>query len=294
MEHLHLLSGNHREFIQFNIISSPHSPVVLGLALLKLHKLLIDWSYAKFVSWSPFCHSTCLQSACSKKEIAVSPVSPVAPEVPDLSSIPTAYNYLGEVFSKQRALSLPPHHPYDCAIEMFPGAPLSSSRTICPFQRVRAWSHTSRTLIITAGIIRPSSFPVGAVFFLVSKKDRNVRPCIDFRGLNNITVKNKYPLPLINSAFETLQGATIISKLDLRNAYHLVRIREEDEWKKAFSTPLGHFEYLVMSFGLTYAPAVFQTLLNDVLRDFINRSVYVYIYDILVFSRNIEEHVIQM
>lgn len=99
----------------------------------------------------------------------------------------------------------------------------------------------------------------------MDKKDKTLRPCIDYCGLNNITIKNKYPLPLLTSAFEPLQGSVIFSKLDLRNAYHLVRIREGDEWKTAFNTPMGHFEYLVMPFSLTNAPAVFQALVNDVL-----------------------------
>ena len=142
---------------------------------------------------------------------------------------------------------------------------------------------------LSAGIIRPSSSPVGAGFFFVGK-DGSLRPCIDYRGLNTITVKNRYPLPLISSAFVPLHGAVVFSKLDLRNAYHLVRIREGDEWKTAFNTPLGHFEYLVMPFGLTNAPAVFQSLVNDVLRDMLNRSVFVYIDDILIFSRSVEEH----
>lgn len=97
-------------------------------------------------------------------------------------------------------------------------------------------------------------------------------------GLDNITVKSKYPLPLINSA-----------KLDLRDAYHLVRIREGDEWKMAFNTPLGHFEYLVRPFGLTNAPAVFQALINDVPRDFLNHFVFVYLCDILIFSQNMTD-----
>ena len=141
-----------------------------------------------------------------------------------------------------------------------------------------------------AGIIHPSSSPVGAGFFFISKKDKSLRPCIDYRGLNDITVKNKYPLPLISSAFVPLHGASVFSKLDLRNAYHLVRIREGDEWKTAFNSPLGHYEYLVMPFGLTNAPAVFQSLVNDVLRDMLNFTVFVYIDDILIFSRSMEEH----
>lgn len=125
----------------------------------------------------------------------------------------------------------------------------------------------------------------------MGKKDGSLCPCIDFRGLNTITVKNSYPLPLLNSAFTPLQGATIFTTLDLRSAYHLVRIREGDEWKTAFNTPLGHFEYLVMPFGLTNVPAVFQNLINDILRDKLNRFVFVYLDDILIYSRSLEEHV---
>lgn len=124
----------------------------------------------------------------------------------------------------------------------------------------------------------------------MDKKDKSLRPCIDFRGLNKITVKNKYPLPLISSVFTPLCGSTVFTKLDLGNAYHLVRIREGDEWKTAFNTPLGHFEYLVMPFRLTNAPAVFQNLVNDVLRDMLGRFVFVYLDDILIFSKNVEEH----
>ncbi|KAL2102663.1 hypothetical protein ACEWY4_001831 [Coilia grayii] len=118
---------------------------------------------------------------------------------------------------------------------------------------------------LAAGIVRPSSSPDGAGFFFVGKKDGLLHPCIDYRGLNDVTVKNRYPLPLLTSAFELLQGATVFTKLDLRNAYHLVCIREGDEWKTAFNTPTGHYGYLVMPFGLTNAPAVFQGLVNDVL-----------------------------
>uniref|UniRef100_A0A674P365 Gypsy retrotransposon integrase-like protein 1 n=1 Tax=Takifugu rubripes TaxID=31033 RepID=A0A674P365_TAKRU len=143
---------------------------------------------------------------------------------------------------------------------------------------------------LASGLIRPSSSPVGAGFFFV-QKDGTLRPCIDYRSLNEITIKNKYPLPLLDAAFAPLHRAKVFSKLDLRSAYHLVRIREGDEWKTAFNTPLGHFEYLVMPFGLTNAPAVFQALINDVLRDMLNKFIFVYLDDILIFSESEEEHV---
>ena len=103
---------------------------------------------------------------------------------------------------------------------------------------------------IASGIIRPSSSPVAAGFSFVAKEDGSLKPCIDYRLLNNITVKNKYPIPPLSATFESLTHATIFTKLDLRNVYHLVRICEGDEWKE-FNTHLRHFKYLVMPFGLT-------------------------------------------
>ncbi len=208
-----------------------------------------------------------------------------------LADVPEAYHDLRAVFSKSRASSLPPHRPYDCAIDLLPG-------TSPPKGRLYSLSRPEREAMeryihdsLVAGIIRPSSSPAGAGFFFVEKKDGSLRPCIDYRGLNDITVKNRYPLPLMSSAFELLQGATIFTKLDLRSAYHLVRIREGDEWKTAFNTHTGHFEYLVMPFGLSNSPAVFQALINDVLRDMVDRFVFVYLDNILIFSQNERDHV---
>ncbi|CAJ1074290.1 hypothetical protein L3Q82_007477 [Xyrichtys novacula] len=150
------------------------------------------------------------------------------------------------VFSKEQSLVLPPHRPYDCAIDLLPGAPLPSSRLYNLSRPEREAMEEYIQDSLTSGLIRPSSSPLAAGFLFVKKKDSSLRPCIDFPRLNEITIKNKYSLPLINPSFEPLCKATIFSKLDLRNAYHLVRIREGDEWKTAFKTPMGHFEYLVM------------------------------------------------
>ena len=195
---------------------------------------------------------------------------------PDLSLVPPIYHDLGEVFSKCRALTLPPYRPYDCAIDLLPGAPLPEREAMEKYIKDS----------LSAGLMRPSSSTVGAGFFFVAKKDKSLRPCIDFRGLNNITVEPCPSSVLHSSCCRALQS----SLLDLRNAYHLSRICEGDEWKTAFNTPHSHFEYLVMPFSLTNAPAMFQNLVNDVLRDFLNRSVFVYLDTILIFSRNQEEH----
>lgn len=266
-----LLSGNHHKTISLYLIPSPLSPLVLGLPWLKLHNPHIDWATLSIVNWSLFCHSHCLHSAIPTTVTS----KPVPPKPVDLTSVPSEYHDLQEVFSKDRAPSLPPHRHYDCAIDLLPGAPLPSSRLYNISRPEREAMETYITDSVATGLIRPSRSPLGAGFFFVDKKDKTLRPCIDFRGLNDITVKNKYPLPLIDSAFGFLHQATIFSKLDLRKAYHLVRIKEGEEWKTAFKTPLGHFEYLVMPFGLTNAPAVFQALINDVLRDMLNRFVFV-------------------
>ena len=139
---------------------------------------------------------------------------------------------------------------------------------------------------LASGLIRPSSSPAAAGFF-VEKKNKSLRPCIDYRGLNKITIKNKYPIPLISSAFSSLQKCHFFTKLDLRNTYHLIPIKEGDEWKTVFNTHRGHYEYLVMPFGLTKAPAVFQGLINDVLWDFLNKFLYMYLDDILIFFLHI-------
>uniref|UniRef100_A0A3B4GQD0 Gypsy retrotransposon integrase-like protein 1 n=1 Tax=Pundamilia nyererei TaxID=303518 RepID=A0A3B4GQD0_9CICH len=265
------LSGNHSEHLSLFLFKSPDAPLVLGYPWLQQHNPQIDWAAGRISGWSGQCHALCLRSATFSATVAGS-AEPVAP--PDLSGVPPEYHDLAQVFCKDKASSLPPHRPYDCGIDLFPDS--------------MEWYINDS---LAAGIIRPSTSPLGAGFFFVAKKDRFLQPCIDFRGLNKITIKNKYPLPLLASAFELLQGATVFSKLDLCNAYHLVRIREGDEWKTAFNTHLGHFEYLVMPFGLTNAPAVFQAMINDVLRDLINHCVFVYLDDILVFSRSPAEHV---
>ena len=216
------------------------------------------WKH-EILGWSTRCDTRCLQEAHS-------PATQVE-AVPNLAKVPVEYQDLKEVFCKSRATCLPPHRPYDCAIKLKSGTTPPRGRLFSMSRPETAAMEKYLSESLTAGIICPSSSPTGAGFFFVGKKDGSLRPCIECRGSNEITVKNPYPLPLMTSAFELLQGASVFTMLDLRNDYHLVCIREGDEWKTAFNTPTGYWEYLVMPFGLTNAPAVFQTLINDILRD---------------------------
>jgi hypothetical protein len=143
--------------------------------------------------------------------------------------------------------------------------------------------------LLEKGFIRPSSSPWGCPAIFVKKKDQTLRMCVDYRPLNGVTIKNKYPLPRIDILFDQLTGARVFSKIDLRSGYHQIRIRPEDIPKTAFTTWYGLFEYLVMSFGLTNAPAHF-TLMNSVFMPELDKFVMVFIDDILIYSKNEEEH----
>ena len=289
----------HVEWCRFFLIDSPREPLVLGYPWLKTHSPQFNWRRGVLVAWGPECEGTCSGElprghGVHRTMVQGSPkLSQVVPEV-DLASLPQQYHDLREVFSKSKASTLPPHRPYDMAVDLLPGTmpprgrlyPLSVPETRAMEEYIQE--------ALGNGLITTSTSPASAGFFFVPKKDGGLRPCIDYRGLNKVTVKNKYPLPLMSTAFDLLRGAKVFSKLDLRNAYHLVRIRSGDEWKTAFSTPSGHYEYKVMPFGLSNCPSVFQALVNDVLREMINRCVFVYLDDILVFSKDLESHVQQV
>ena len=144
--------------------------------------------------------------------------------------------------------------------------------------------------LLSKGLIEPSSSPFASPILFVRKKDGTLRMCIDYRGLNKLTVKNKYPLPRIDDLLDHLQGSTVFSSLDLMSGYHQLRIDPEDIPKTAFRSPMGLYQYKVLPFGLANAPAIFQSAMNKVFSDYMFKFVVVYLDDILVFSRNEEEH----
>ncbi|GJS39796.1 putative reverse transcriptase domain-containing protein [Tanacetum coccineum] len=140
------------------------------------------------------------------------------------------------------------------------------------------------------GFIRPSFSPWGASVLFVKKMDGSFRMCIDYRELNKLRVKNRYPLPRIDDLFDQLQRSSVYSKIDLRSGYHQLRVREEDIPKTAFRTRYGHYEFQVMSFGLTNASAVFMDLINWVCKSYLDKFVIVFIDDILIYSKSKQEH----
>ncbi|GJS83928.1 putative reverse transcriptase domain-containing protein [Tanacetum coccineum] len=185
---------------------------------------------------------------------------------------------------------LPPARQVEFQIDLVPGAaPVARA----PYRLAPAEMQELSTQLqelSDRGFIRPSSSPWGAPVLFVKKKDGSFRMCIDYRELNKLTVKNRYPLPRIDDLFDQLQGSRVYSKIDLRSGYHQLRVREEDISKTAFRTRYGHYEFQVMPFGLTNAPAVFMDLMNRVCKPYLDRFVIVFIDDILIYSKSRKEH----
>ncbi|CAA0811205.1 Uncharacterized mitochondrial protein AtMg00860, partial [Striga hermonthica] len=184
----------------------------------------------------------------------------------------------------------PPDRQVEFTIDLVPGAGPVSKAPYCMAPKELQELKAQFQELLKLGFIRPSVSPWGAPVLFVKKKDRSMRMCIDYRELNTLTVKNKYPLPRIEDLFDQLRGAIVFSKMDLRSGYHQLKIRESNISKIAFRTRYGHYEFVVMPFGLSNAPAVFMDLMNRVFHPYLDQFVIVFIDDILVYSRDIDQH----
>jgi hypothetical protein len=208
-----------------------------------------------------------------------------------LSRIPKQYHKFLSLFDPKTAKKLPHHRSFNHAIDLEPG-------TTVPWGPIYSCSKTELQELqkyleemLATGKIVPSKSPgVARILFVPKAHGRGLRICVDYRGLNKITVKNRYPLPLMDELRDRVQGAKIFSKIDLKAGYNLIRIKEGEEWKIAFCTWHGHYEYKVMPFGLANAPATFQAMMNEFLREFLDLGVVCYLDDILIYSKNEKEH----
>jgi hypothetical protein len=194
-----------------------------------------------------------------------------------------------DIFQEELSV-MPPDRDIEFLIELLPGTPPISKR---PYRMpVNELVELKKQIaeLQAKGFIRPSSSPWGAPILFVEKKDGTQRMCVDYRLLNEVTIKNKYPLPRIEDLFDQMKGASVFSKIDLRSGYHQLKIRESDILKITFRTRYGLYEYTVMSFGLTNAPVYFMYLMDKVFMEYLDRFVVVFIDDILIFSKMMEEH----
>ena len=202
-------------------------------------------------------------------------------------AIPAEYLDFEDVFSKESVAILSEHTEINThAIDLEEGKqpPYGPIYSLGPVEL-----ETLKTYIETNlanGFIRPSKSPAGAPILFDKKQDGSLRLCVDYRGLNNITIKNQYPLPLVDESLDRLGRAKRFTQLDLTSAYHQIRIKEGDEWKIAFRTWYGHFEYQVMPFGLTNAPGSFQGYVNKILAEKLDIFVIVYLDDIFIYTKD--------
>ena len=201
--------------------------------------------------------------------------------------IPTEYLDFSDVFLKEKALILPE------ATEMNQHAIKLQKDQQLPYRPIYSLGpvelKTLKTYIETNlanGFIWPLKLPAGAFIFFVGKLDGSLRLCVNYRGLNNLTIKNQYPLPLIGESLDWLGQAKKFTQLDLTSAYHQMRIKERNKWKTAFQTRYSHFKYQVMFFGLSNAPASFQGYINKILAKKLDVFIIVYLNDILIYTED--------
>jgi len=268
-----------------NLIILPHQgiDIIFGMNWMKAHGVVLD-AHAHVVHINSRAHGSMMLplTKYKKQNPAINKL-----EGKSIEKIPVVCKY-SDVFPEDLP-GLPPDQDVDFVIELQPGtAPISRRPYLMPPNELAELKVQLQDLL-NKGFIRPSSSPWGCPALYVKKKDQSLRLCVDHRPLNAVTIKNKYALPRIDILFDQLAGAKVFSKIDLRSGYHQIKIRLQDIPKTAFSTRYGLFEYLVMSSGLTNAPAYFMYLMNSVFMPELDKFIVVFIDDILIYSKNEEE-----
>ncbi|QRW18620.1 Retrotransposable element Tf2 protein [Rhizoctonia solani] len=256
----------------FLICNTGSHAAILGLKWLDAHNPEIDWNTRTL----SFPHTPPEHVAIAKEEEA---------DPNPLEGVPSKYHQYAKVFGEEEFNQLPPHRHYDIGIELTEEGPLNLplySMTNAKSATLKDWLRDK----LKAGKIRPSKSSISSPVMFVPKKDGSRRLVVDYRCLNNRTKKNVYPLPRPNDLMAQLRGAKVFTKLDLRWGYNNVRVKEGNEWKTAFRTKYGLYESLVMTFGLTNAPAAFQHFMNKLFKDLLDVCVIIYLDDILIYSKD--------
>jgi hypothetical protein len=258
--------------------------VILGMDWMTRHKVVLDISDRVVEINSPTVGHTTLYQPFKDSTDSCAYVTIISP----LDEIPVVCEY-PDVFPDELP-GMPSDRDVEFVIELQPGtAPISKRPYRMPPKELAELKNQLQELL-DKGYIRLSSSPWGCPALFVKKKDGSLRLCVDYRPLNAVTIKNKYPLPQIDVLFDQLAGAKVFYKIDLRSGYHQIKIRPCDIPKTAFSTRYGLYEFLVMSFGLTNAPAYFMYLMNSVFMMKLDKFVVVFIDDVLIYSKNEKEH----
>uniref|UniRef100_A0A670K6E2 Gypsy retrotransposon integrase-like protein 1 n=1 Tax=Podarcis muralis TaxID=64176 RepID=A0A670K6E2_PODMU len=280
--------ARHTELIAFNVATLGGAPIILGMSWLALHDPLVGW-HQRVVS---FGSAHCLEHCKGEKGSAGAQATLAGTEVMEKVKVPPQYADLSDVFSEKEADQLPPHRPFDCQINLLPGAQLPVGKLYAMSDREMQELREFIDKNLKRGFIRESKAAGGSPVFFVDKKHTDKpRLVCDFRRLNAVTEPVAFPMPRIDDILTRVRKGKIFTKLDLRGAYNLIRIRKGDEWKTTMFTPLGAFEYLVMPFGLQAGSACFQSFMNHVLGPLLYKNCVAFLDDVLVYSENEEQHV---
>ncbi|TPX47565.1 hypothetical protein SeLEV6574_g02595, partial [Synchytrium endobioticum] len=290
----------HTETISFIVVENLSSEVILGMNWLKTHDCQIVWSSHLLIFKSAHCFDNCglarpLIIHAQKTDDNHSSLNSLAHSTdPGTKELPHSITDYADVFSTNTNFSaLPPHRgDLDCTLTIKPGASLPKVRPIYRLSHLE--SQELRRYIddmLNLGLIRQSISPFASPIFFVPKPGGDgLRPCVDYRDLNERLIKDAYPLPLIDSLVDFLSTAKVFSKIDLRSAYHQIRIAEGQEGLTSFRCQFGQYEYKVMPFGLANAPSIFMRFINTLFADILNIYLIVYLDDILVFSHTVTDH----
>jgi len=321
---LRIAMQQHNETITFDVLEMATHDFILGISWLQRHNPTVDWKAKQLrfkngllvKAWIPgksrdgvtdertrrVCQGMHTMWASNKGRTNQPPAPAAEDEGPsmqearsfertDKTLVPHEYRQWQALFDDDKTSgALPKHQPWDHKIPLQEGKQPTFGPIYQLSQKELEELDKNIKENLAKGFIRPSESPAGYPILFVPKKNGKLRLCVDYRKLNDITIKNRYPLPNAKEMRDRLHGAKIFTKLDMRGAYNLIRMAEGEEWKTAFRTRYGSYEYMVMPFGLTNAPASCQELVNRILRDLLDKTVIAYLDDILIYSRDIEKH----